>query len=53
MSDHDEIIKDLQSKNEDVDLSSIVLKYRAANDAYQASLMAAGKLGNVTLLNYL
>lgn len=53
MSDQDEIIKDLQSKNENEDLSSIAIKYKASYDAYQASLMAAGKLGSVSLLNYL
>jgi flagellar hook-associated protein 3 FlgL len=53
MSDQQETIEDLQSKNDDYDLSEVGLKYTAAYTAYKSSLTAAGKLGDMTLLNYL
>ena len=53
MSDQQETIEDLQSKNDDYDLSEVALKYTAAYTAYKSSLTAAGKLGDMTLLNYL
>ena len=53
MSDQQQTVQDLQSKNDDVDLSDIIIKYSAAYTAYQSSLTAAGKLGSVSLLNYL
>ena len=53
MSDQKETVEELQSENDDVDLSQIIIDYTAAYTAYQASLVAAGKLGDVTLLNYL
>jgi flagellar hook-associated protein 3 FlgL len=53
MSDQMETIQDLQSKNDDMDLSEVVLKYTAAHTAYSSSLTAAGKLGDMTLLNYI
>ena len=53
MSDQLETIENLQSKNDDMDISEVVLKYTAAKTAYQSSLTAAGKLGDMTLLNYI
>ena len=53
MADQQETLQDLQSTNDDLDLSDIVLTYTAAYTAYQASLTAAGKLGQVSLLNYI
>jgi len=53
MSDQQETVKELQSKNDDFDLSEIVQRFIAARTAYQSSLSAAAKLGDVTLLNYL
>lgn len=46
-------IKELKSSNEDRDISDILIDYTAAYNAYQASLTAASKVGNQTLLNYL
>ena len=46
-------VSKLQSDNEDVDLSQIILEYTSAYTAYQASLTAASKLGQVSLLNYI
>ncbi len=53
VGDQRETVQDLQSENDDIDLSQIIIDYTAAYTAYQASLQAAGKLGDVTLLNYL
>ena len=53
MNDQQETVMELQSKNDDMDLSSIILKYTASYTAYQASLTAAGKLGEISLLNYI
>jgi flagellar hook-associated protein 3 FlgL len=53
VGDQRETVQDLQSKNDDLDLSQIIIDYTAAYTAYQASLTAAGKLGESTLLNYL
>ncbi len=46
-------VSKLQSDNDDVDLSQIILDYTSAYTAYQASLTAASKLGQVSLLNYI
>ena len=46
-------VSKLQSDNEDIDLSQIILEYTSAYTAYQASLTAASKLGQVSLLNYI
>lgn len=46
-------VKTLQSTNEDRELSDIIIDYTAAYTAYQASLQAAGKLYQTTLLNYI
>lgn len=53
MSDQKETIISLQSQNDDVNLSDIMIDYTAAYTAYQASLTAASKLGQNTLLNYI
>jgi flagellar hook-associated protein 3 FlgL len=44
---------ELKSQNEDRDLSDIIIDYYAAYYAYQASLTAAGKLNQSTLLDYI
>ncbi|MCR5581556.1 MAG: flagellar hook-associated protein 3 [Pseudobutyrivibrio sp.] len=53
VGDQQETVQELQSKNDDIDLSQIIIEYTAAYTAYQASLTAAGKLGESTLLNYI
>ena len=53
VGDQQETVQDLQSHNDDIDLSQIIIDYTAAYTAYQASLTAAGKLGDSTLLNYI
>ena len=53
MSEQQETVKELQSENDNLDLSDIVIKYTAAYTAYTSSLQAAGKLGSQTLLNYI
>lgn len=53
VSEQQESLTELQSKNDDMDLSEIVLKYTAAYTAYQSSLQAASKVGSLSLLNYL
>lgn len=46
-------IEELKSNNEDRELSDIIIDYTAANNAYQAALMAAAKVEQQTLLNYI
>ncbi len=46
-------IEELKSNNEDRELSDIIIDYTAANNAYQAALMAAAKVEEQTLLNYI
>lgn len=53
MASQQESVSALQSQNDDLDLSQIVIDYTAAYTAYQASLTAAGKLGEISLLNYI
>ena len=53
VGDQRETVQQLQTENDDVDLSQIIIDYTAAYTAYQASLTAAGKLGESTLLNYI
>ena len=53
MNNQQETVEELQSTNDDMDLSDIIIKYTAAYTAYQSSLTAAGKLGQQTLLNYI
>ena len=53
VGDQQQTVQSLQSLNDDIDLSQIIIDYTAAYTAYQASLTAAGKLGDSTLLNYI
>lgn len=53
MNNQQETVMELQSQNDDLDLSEIILKYTASYTAYQASLTAAGRLGDLSLLNYI
>lgn len=46
-------VSQLQSENDNLDLSQIILDYTSAYTAYQASLTAASKLGQTSLLNYI
>ncbi len=43
----------LQSENEDVDQSEVLIKLTAAQGIYEASLMAVSKISQTSLLNYL
>ncbi len=45
--------EELQSDNEDKELSDIIIEYTAAYNAYQASLLSAGKIEKQTLLDYI
>ena len=53
MSNQQNTIETLKSMNEDRDLSDIIIDYTASYTAYQASLQAASKINQNTLLNYL
>ena len=53
MSDYEENVMKLQSENDNVDLSQVIIDYTAVYNAYQSSLTAAGKLYQQTLLNYI
>ncbi len=53
MSEQQETVEELKSINDDMDLSEILMRYTSSYNAYQSSLVAAGKLGDVTLLNYI
>ena len=46
-------MEELKSTNEDRDLSEIIIDYTSAYTAYQASLQAAAKINQTTLLNYI
>lgn len=46
-------MEELKSTNEDRDISDIIIDYYASYNAYTASLTAAGRIGEQTLLNYL
>lgn len=46
-------VEELKSNNEDRDISEIIIDYTAAYNAYQASLQAASKINQNTLLNYI
>lgn len=45
--------EELKSCNEDKELSDIIIEYTAAYNAYQASLLSAGKIEKQTLLDYI
>lgn len=53
MSNQQETLEELQSENDNLDLSEIIINYTAMYNAYQSSLTAAGKLSGMTLLNYI
>ena len=53
MQEQQETVQELQARNDDMDLSEIIMKYTAAYTAYQASLQAGSKVGQLSLLNYL
>ena len=46
-------VEELQTSNEDREISDIIIDYYAAYDAYQSSLTAAGKIEKTSLLDYL
>lgn len=46
-------IDDLASKNDNVEITDVAIDLAAAELAYQASLMATGKISNTSLLSYL
>lgn len=53
MSNQQTTMETLKSTNEDRDLSEIIIDYTAAYTAYQASLQAASKINQNTLLNFI
>lgn len=53
MANEQTTMETLQSNNEDRDLSEIIIDYTSAYTAYQASLQAAAKINQTTLLSYL
>lgn len=53
MDEQQESVTELKSKNDNLNLSTIMMNYTAYYTAYQASLVAAGKLGEQSLLNYI
>lgn len=53
MANQKSTVEELKSTNEDRDLSDIIIDYTAAHNAYQASLQAASKINQNTLLNYI
>lgn len=53
MDEQQQTVTELKSKNDNLDLSEIIINYTAAYTAYQSSLQAAGRLGQISLLNYI
>lgn len=53
MSNQQTTMETLKSTNEDRDLSEIIIDYTAAYTAYEASLQAASKINQNTLLNFI
>lgn len=53
MANQQTTIETLKSTNEDRDLSDIIIDYTSAYTAYQASLQAASKINQNTLLNFI
>lgn len=53
MSKQQTTIEELKSSNENRELSDIIIDYTAAYNAYSASLQAAAKANQSTLLNYI
>lgn len=53
MSNQQTTMETLKSTNEDRELSDIIIDYTSAYTAYEASLQAASKINQNTLLNYI
>ena len=53
MENQQSTVEELKSNNDNRDISDIIIDYYAAYNAYTASLTAASKVGQQTLLNYL
>lgn len=53
MSNQKTTFVELKSSNEDEELSDVTIDYTSAYTAYQASLQAAGKIDDMSLLDYL
>ena len=53
MSEYEENVLQLQSENDNLDISQVIIDYTAVYTAYQSSLTAAGRLYQQTLLNYI
>lgn len=53
VSEQQSTFEQLKTRNEDKELSDIIIEYTAAYTAYQASLQATSKANGQTLLNYL
>ncbi|MEG2092955.1 MAG: flagellin [Lachnospiraceae bacterium] len=53
MSNQQATFEELKSKNEDKELSDIIIEYTSAHTAYQASMQASAKANSQTLLSYL
>lgn len=53
MSNQKTTFVELKSNNEDEELSDVTIDYTSAYTAYQASLQAAGKIDDMSLLDYL
>ena len=53
MSNQQLTVEELKASNEDREISDIIIDYTSAFSAYQASLQAAGKINQNTLLNYI
>ncbi|MBQ8278567.1 MAG: flagellar hook-associated protein FlgL [Roseburia sp.] len=53
MSNQQLTVTELKSSNEDRELSDIIIDYTSAYTAYEASLQAASKINQNTLLNYI
>ena len=53
MENQQTTVETLKSENEDRELSDIIIDYTAAYSAYEASLQAAAKINQNTLLNFI
>ena len=53
MENQQTTVETLKSTNEDRELSDIIIDYTSAYTAYEASLQAAAKVNQNTLLNFI
>ncbi len=53
MANQQTTFTELQSSNDDAEMSDITIDYTSAYTAYQASLQAAGKISDMSLLDYI